>query len=89
MEIINKNLGISTEDVYSCDDLLKLREWRVGVALTLHEISCKLTEAKAHKHRTGVYVDKVWFERTEKARRLQEILLFQIEHQIEKLNQPT
>lgn len=89
MEIINKNLGISTEDVYSCEDILKLREWRVGVAQTLYEIYCKLTEAKATKARTGFYVDRVWFEKTEKAKRLQEILLFQIEHQIEKLNQPT
>lgn len=87
MTIENKNLGINSDDVYSCEDKLKLLEWRVGVSETYFDIWKQLIEATAEKERTGVYKDRDWFNNTKTACRLQEILLFQIEHRLEQLKQ--
>lgn len=87
MIITNNNLKIDTNDVYDCVDLSTLYEWRIGVAITIVEIVDKLNEAKATKARTGVHMDREWYQRTDKARRLQEILLWQIEHQLIKIKQ--
>ncbi len=86
MTIRNNNLNMDSNDVYDCQDQSLLYEWRIGVASTIVEIVDKLNEAKATKARTGVHMDREWYQRTDKARRLQEILLWQIEHQLLLLN---
>lgn len=85
MIIYNKKLGISSENVQNCNDLETLMEWRIGVAMTHHEICEKLTEVRSMKAKTGAHADRDWYSRTESARRLQEILLLEIELRIHKL----
>lgn len=85
MIIRNKKLGISSEDVKSETDLVTLARWRIEQARTLDEIINKLTKAKAIKAELGTYVDRNWFNRTESARRLQEILFFEILLRIKEL----
>lgn len=87
MIIENKNLGINTEDVYACTDRLTLLEWRVKVSQDYFNIWQKLIKAISEKDLTGEYTDKYWFTQTKTACRLQEILLFQIEHRLEELKQ--
>lgn len=85
MIIKNNKLLIDTNDVYECTDLLLLYKWQVGVLETLYEIHEKLTEAKAKRAGTGLYADRDWFQRTDMARRLQEILALQIKERIKEL----
>lgn len=82
LTVRNNNLDIDSNDVYDCQEESTLRGWRVGVAVTLNEIIEKLNKAKRVKAETGVHMDRDWYQRTDKARRLQEILLFQIEEQL-------
>lgn len=85
MTIENKNLGINSDDVYDCKDKETLLNWKIGVAETLYNIWEKLKNARAEKEETGHYADREWYTKADTARRLQEILLFQIEHRLEQL----
>lgn len=85
MIIKNKRLDIDTNDVYESTDLVELYDWRVNVAITYYNLTNKINKARATKAELGTYVDREWYQRTDDARRLQEILLFQIEHRIQEL----
>ena len=85
MIIHNRRLNIDSTDVETCDDLTTLLKWKLGVLETYHSIIEKLVEVRAMKSKTGAHADRDWYNRTDKARRLQEMLILQIEIRINEL----
>lgn len=90
MIIENKNLGINTENVNSCESIETLKDWMVQIEIDIARMTHQINEAK-QKSLNGDYSDPKWFRSIHSAKRLQGILKQQIQNRlsvVKKLDRP-
>ena len=76
--IVNKNLGISSEDVNKCNDIYKLKEWANAIDTDLAMIESQIMEAHNNRISNGEFANPQWYAAVRTAQRLQTILKNQV-----------
>ena len=85
MNISNKRLGITTDEVNACEDIDTLLLWSSEVEADIAGIRSALDHAKGHYIATGEYADPQWFAKASSAARLQGVLKNTIQGRISVL----
>lgn len=83
--ILNKNLGISSDDVEKCKDVMTLQRWLNVIDTDLAMIDSQIMEANTKKIMNGEYADPLWYAAVRTAKRLQTILKNQVHFRIMEL----
>ena len=86
MEIVNRNLQISQQDIESCSDRQQLKEWDNAIKKELLQIKLQLKEANLEYRANGEYSDLEWYKKASYYRQLQGILLEAIRGRFTALN---
>lgn len=69
--IENKSMGLTSTDVFNCDNLLQLEEWLMQQQMDVTAIDMQLLNAQQYYEDTGEYEDRSHYNKMRKAKLLQ------------------
>jgi hypothetical protein len=78
-------MGLSSDDVFACDDLLQLEEWLMQQQMDVAAIDMQLLNAKQYYDDTGEYENTQHFNKMQKAKLLQGNLYSLLKKKIEMI----
>ena len=83
--IKNDNYGVTSEDVMTCTDVSKLREWDIEVGLDVTNMDIQLSNADAYNDENGCLKNPTHYSKLKQARLLQVALQDVIKKRIVQL----
>jgi len=87
MEIVNRNLQISKQDIDNCSDKHQLKDWLYSIQSEIGELNIQLKEANMeYKLNNCTYSDPTWYKKASSYRHFQVILLNSIKKRLSILN---